>query len=400
MVTQNGDDRDILLPVVKNVVRDVAPTYEPDDYDDLLADVDIAAQAFDDVNVFTAYLVRLEPQTRENQFYHLKNFCIFLNAADQARNQALLKQGQMPPTPKKQRDAYSLQHDPQAWKGMTYRVLNRYVQWQLQQGSPHSTIHNRISTIHTYTKLAGPLPLGAGVLSEQEVQLIRTIKGYQGKQAINIDAERERQGIPTKIGKKGDPVEITHVQALALKKAKLPLPLASRRPRDLLLAARDELMMCLFIEHALRVSEVTLLKVSSFDLTHNLVTIYRKKTKTTDTQELRTLTLNAARRYLAALRKIGITSGYLFYGYEGKAATTSALRKRVKSLGLLFDIENLTPHALRHFWAFDVLRNKTPLDKAMQAGGWKTLAMLLRYARRQGISNEGVIITEAEDDSM
>ena len=308
------------------------------------------------------------------------------------------EQGLPLPPPKKPRTASALQRDPLAWKGITYRVVERYVDWQLRQGFPHATIRNRLSTIHTYVKRSGPPPDGAGVLSAQEVQLILLVKGYQGKQAINVDTERKRQGIPTKIGKKGHPVEIPPDLALDLKKAKLPAPLTSRRPRDLLLAARDELMMCLFIEHGLRVSEVTLLKISSFDLTQKKITIYRKKTKTTDTQELRKLSFKAARRYLTELRKIEITTEYVFYGYEGRPATTDALRKRVKAIGELFGIENLNPHALRHFWAFDVLRNVTPLDKAMQAGGWKTLAMLLHYAKQLGISNEGVKITERQDE--
>jgi hypothetical protein len=49
---------------------------------------------------------------------------------------------------------------------------------------------------------------------------------------------------------------------------------------------------------------------------------------------------------------------------------------------------------LRHFWTFDAFRNGTPIDQVKSGGGWKSDGMVLRYAKRAGIANAGVKITE------
>ena len=54
----------------------------------------------------------------------------------------------------------------------------------------------------------------------------------------------------------------------------------------------------------------------------------------------------------------------------------------------------LSPHDLRHYWTYDALGNATPVDRVQSGGSWKSPTMVLKYARRTGIANEGVIITE------
>ena len=56
-------------------------------YDSFLAELDEAAQAYDDVDIFTAYLSSRTPSTRANQLTHLNNFCRFLEEARQAKEQ-------------------------------------------------------------------------------------------------------------------------------------------------------------------------------------------------------------------------------------------------------------------------------------------------------------------------
>jgi integrase len=43
-------------------------------------------------------------------------------------------------------------------------------------------------------------------------------------------------------------------------------------------------------------------------------------------------------------------------------------------------IENFRVHDLRHTWATWHVQNGTPLEVLQKLGGWKTLAMVLRYA--------------------
>ncbi len=45
-------------------------------------------------------------------------------------------------------------------------------------------------------------------------------------------------------------------------------------------------------------------------------------------------------------------------------------------------------------WTYDALGNGTPVDRVQSGGNWKSPTMVLKYAKRGGIANEGVMITE------
>ena len=66
----------------------------------------------------------------------------------------------------------------------------------------------------------------------------------------------------------------------------------------------------------------------------------------------------------------------------------------MRLLGEQLGIDHLSPHDLRHYWTYDALSNGTPVDRVQSGGNWKSPAMVLKYAKRGGIANEGVIITE------
>ena len=73
--------------------------------------------------------------------------------------------------------------------------------------------------------------------------------------------------IPTRKGhKKAVPTQLTSVQAVTLKKVTTHPEQPRTREHDMLLTYRDALLMGLFVEHALRCSEVALLTIDSIDL--------------------------------------------------------------------------------------------------------------------------------------
>ncbi len=149
--------------------------------------------------------------------------------------------------------------------------------------------------------------------------------------------------------------------------------------------------MRLYIELALRVSEVVGLNIEHFDLEKGTVTIYRGKTDETQVHQLKRHTRLAAEDYLAT---IGRKSGPLFLGYRGKHITRYGPYDRVRLLGEQLGIDHLSPHDLRHYWTFDALSNRTPVDRVQSGGNWKSPTMVLKYAKHTGTANEGVIITE------
>ena len=98
---------------------------------------------------------------------------------------------------------------------------------------------------------------------------------------------------------------------------------------------------------------------------------------------------------------MGRERGPLFSGYDpNKPLSTRAINKRVGVLGGEIGIEHLSPHDLRHHWAFDALLNHTPLNVVQADGGWETEYMPLRYAHQMGATGGGATITEGDGPSL
>lgn len=293
------------------------------------------------------------------------------------------------------RPAEDLFCDAEAWQGMSFGLLKGFKTWLEQRGYATGTIKGAISTVHVFCRLAGPVPSGAGVLDEATLAAILTIRGTSGRKARNLDEDRRRRRIPTRKGhKKATPTEISTVQAVTLKKVTTYPKRPSTREHDLLLASRDALLMGLLVEHALRCSEVALLTIDSIDLRRGTIKIYRPKTDRTDIQKLHKHTKLAAQAYLS---QVGRQHGPLFSGYDAnKPLSTRAINKRVGVLGGEIGIERLSPHDLRHHWAFDALLNGTPLNVVQTDGGWETEYMPLRYAHQVGATGGGATITEED----
>ncbi len=294
-----------------------------------------------------------------------------------------------------ERSAEVLFNDAEAWRGMSFGLLKGFKTWLEQLGYATGTIKGSISTVHVFCRLAGPGPAGAGVLEEASLAAILTVRGTNGKKARNLDEDRKRRRIPTRKGhKRATPTQLTKVQAITLKKVTTHPERPRTREHDMLLTYRDALLMGLLVEHALRCSEVALLTIDSIDLSWGTIRIYRPKTDRTDIQKLHKHTRLAAQAYLS---QIGRVQGPLFTGYNSeKPLSTRAINKRVGVLGGEIGISHLSPHDLRHHWAFDALLNQTPLNVVQTDGGWETEYMPLRYAHQVGAAGGGAKITEEE----
>ncbi len=347
------------------------------EYDDALERMGGVADRFTQTTTFDDYHATCRPNTRTRQRRDLALFSEYLHAGGVIRS------------------AESLYSDANAWRGMSHGILRGFISWQLKQGYSVGSINVRQATVRTYCTLAGPSPKGAGMLSQERLDLILTVKGFNDKTGRNVDEDRVHNHIPTRTStKKARPTPITTRQALTLKKTTTQTGTPRTREHDLLLEPRDALLMGLLVEHALRVGEVAALDVSAIDLVAGTMTFYREKTNQIETHKLKRHTRLAAETYLPLVP----TSGSLFLGYQGQRLTVRAIQKRATTLGKLVGVPRLSPHDLRHYWTFDTLRNGTPLDRVQAGGGWKSPQMVLHYARRTGISNEGVIITQEEEE--
>jgi len=247
--------------------------------------------------------------------------------------------------------------NPAAWRGVTWGIVEGFVKWLLNEGYAVATVNNRLSTAKVYARLA----MKAGVISADELQLIKAVSGYSGKEAKRINERRpvERVG-----DKKEEHVSLALVDATALKDQDLETPQGRR----------DALLMCLLLDHGLRVSEVAGLQVTNFDLPAGELRFYRPKVDKAQTHRLTADTLRVARAYFAddapAIGRAILASrkgGELV----GRPMSKRAITKRVRYLGQqLLGLNDLSAHDCRHFWATDAAGNGTDPIRLQEAGGW------------------------------
>ncbi len=275
-------------------------------------------------------------------------------------------------------DGVQLSVDPRAWSGVSWGLVAGFLRWQLLAGYAVSSANVRLSTVKTYSKLA----FKAGVIDANEYALIRSIEGYSRKEAKRIDEQREIEDIETRIGrKKAEPVILTAKQARRLK----------NQP-DTPQGRRDALLICLLLDHGLRVGEVAGLKVNDFDIQAGEMRFFRPKVDKVQTHRLTRDTLKAADAYLTkdADKKGPLFKGSRKGGELQGGMTNRSMTIRVGYLGMQIGVQGLSAHDCRIHWATQAARSGTHVDRLMDAGGWSSPAMPLRYIEAAKIANEGV----------
>ena len=349
---------------------------EIEQYDDSLRHAGVAAERAYRPHIFANYQVKKSEATRQAQQNDLKLFSRYLSSCGLQRN------------------AEALYNDPNAWNGMNYALLEGFRAWlyyeqpEQEDGKRHGftvrSVKRRLSTIRTYSQLA----YKSGVLSMEDYQRIQLVETDSYGDGVNIDEQRKKMKITTHlIERKNVNTVVRQPQASQLKKTRTGYQ--SARVHDQLLQERDELLMCLLIEHGLRVSEIVNLNVSSIDLQEKTLHVKRSKTYSQGTLKLMQGTYAAAIRYLPLLEEYASAilqldnDDPLFYGYEGERITRFGIYDRVRVLGMQVGIKNLSPHILRNYWVQDAFRQKNnSLDMIQQYGGWKSAIMPLYYAQQ------------------
>jgi len=243
--------------------------------------------------------------------------------------------------------------EPPAWHGISWGLVAGFVRYLVAEGHAVASVNRALSTIKTYARLG----MQAGALDPREVALIRSVAGYRHAEGRRVDAARAQ----TRRGhKKAAPTSMAPVQARQLK----------NQP-DTPQGRRDALLMCLLLDHGLRVGEVAILTVEGFDTEAGTFTFYRPKVDKTQTHRMTADTLRAA---LAYLRQDAPTEGPLLRGsrksgrLEG-AMSVRAINARVGELGRAIGLDDLSPHDARHFWATQAIRSGTVIKSLQDAGG-------------------------------
>lgn len=266
--------------------------------------------------------------------------------------------------------------EPEAWRPITWGLVEAFVKWQLNEGYAIKSINVRLSTVKSYSRMA----MQSGCITPQEYALIRAVQGYSFREQVRIDQRRPI----TRIGlKKEVPVKITSDQARQLK----------NQP-DTPQGRRDALLMCLLLDHGLRVGEVTGLSSTDFDLERGTLRFYRPKV---NKEQVHRLT-HETKLALISCKNNGDLAPYSLLLRRSKkneelgepGMTERAVTARVRLLGERLGLIGLSAHDCRHYWATSAARNGTDPFTLQEAGGWSSLAMPRRYVDDNDIANEGV----------
>ena len=273
----------------------------------------------------------------------------------------------------------ALNEDPEAWRGVTWGLVEAFVKWQLKEGYAIASVNVRLSTLKSYARLA----FQAGTLSAEEYALIRSVQGYSRREKRRIDARRPQNRVGLK---KETPVTLTPEQAAALKD----------QPLDTAQGSRDALLMALLLDHGLRAGEVAGLTIENLDLSAGLLKFYRPKVSKTQTHRLSVDSRRAGLSYTKFLTSESPAAPLLRAARKGgehlgsTALTTRGISLRVSELGKALGIEGLSAHDCRHTWATNAARAGVDPFRLQQAGGWSSLAMPRRYVEDSAIANEGM----------
>jgi integrase len=319
-----------LVPLVQGEIVDRSHLEQ------LLSQLAVAARIADQVakeNVLSDYRQLKRPNTQRRQRNEIALFEKFLAAMH------------VPLT--------GMADDLSLWSGMSRGLIVAFRHWLEQNHYRIGSINLCISTLRVYCELS----YTAGHLSRTAWEPIGQLHNISVSEGRIVDEQRSSESVGKK---KAVPTKINPAQVTLLKR--------KLKEYGDAVAIRDLLMVCLLADHGMRVSEVESLKRSEVDLEGVRFKIDRRKTSLKHFHGFLPDTLDAIQQYLRLCPR-GPEESLLGI----KIAT---IRWRIKRLGLLVGITNLSPHDLRHY--FGTYAEGDLIDVA-KAGGWTTLNMLLRY---------------------
>lgn len=265
-----------------------------------------------------------------------------------------------------------LQSQPDAWQGVTWGLVQGFVNWMLAQGLAVTTVNHKLSTVKSYSELAAK----AGVITGGELTLINGVAGYAKKEFNRVD---EKRTVKRTSGKKEHSTALLPAQVADLK-------VQPSTPQG----CRDALLMCLLLDHGLRAEEIAELKVT--DIKNGVLRFYRPKVQKVQKHRLTPDTVRAWNAYAPYAPAIG----FLLRGsrkggsLDETRMSTRAIYNRVQTLGAQLGIDNLSPHDCRHSWATRATAKGTDPFALMQAGGWTSMQTVSKYVDENKIANDGV----------
>lgn len=276
-----------------------------------------------------------------------------------------------------------------AWANISFGLVEAFKLNLVNAGYALSSVNVCLSTIKSYAKLA----LKSGAISADEYTVIKSIEGYSGRSAVNVNAKRATIRLSNE-----------KTKALVIPIEIIPVIKSADFYPDTAVGKRDRFIMCLLLDHALRASEAVNLKLENIDTMNWILTVYREKTNTTDRLNMSADTARSYTAYIQTrLEAFSVDPIIVTGSKSGKLSTKQMHRvnltdlvnrigKRLAKRWGLSQFEKLSAHDLRHTWATHVANAGAPVNAMMVAGGWSNPAMPIKYAVSRKIANEGITL--------
>ena len=255
---------------------------------------------------------------------------------------------------------HDLYSEASAWRVVSWTLVEAFNKWQLEKGYAITSVNVRLSSIKSYARLA----MQVGTLTPQEYALIRGVQGYTNHEQTRIDQHRQINRIGVK---KSQPIKLTPEQANALKE----------QP-DTPQGRRDALMMCLLLDHGLRVGEAAELSLKNFDLAEGVLRFSRSKVSKEQIQSLSPATRAALQACTAADELI--SGGLLLRrskkneGLGEAGMSERAITGRVHYLGEKLGILGLSANDCRYYWSLSASHQGNASLELEQNTGWSSLS--------------------------
>ncbi|GCE18571.1 tyrosine-type recombinase/integrase [Dictyobacter kobayashii] len=218
------------------------------------------------------------------------------------------------------------------WKNISSKILQEYIQWQLEKGYALQSITIHLATVKVYCRLA----CKAEILDLETLKQIEKIKGFQ-KGSSNFVGHRKI----TRIGlKKETAANLTDKDVDRLK----------NQP-DTVQGHRDSLIICLLLDQGLKRTELANLRREDVDLANGKITTYKSRKKEANIIDLSKDTLNALEKYLEYSPSSELLlhsihkSGKMREGMSGRS-----INERVGDLGKKIGLPSLSLEDCHHYW--------------------------------------------------
>ena len=258
----------------------------------------------------------------------------------------------------------TLYSSAEAWRNMSYGLLEGFKRWLIWQGYTIGTTNVRVDTVKQYAHLA----YQAGVLTQEEWTHIAGIHRINAAQARHVNKKREIN----RVGRKKERwVILSEADRQRLKHHSNP---------------KMALLMCILLDLGLRCGEIAELQYHHFNIFEQTVLVERPKVNKTQTHKFSPDMRSAALAYLSTPGQ-----GYVF-GHNTRTiyAWVRKLGKEI-GIGVVPGSPPLSPHDCRHDFVTQQIKRGASIKDIQQAGGWASPAMVLKYASDNEIANEGMI---------